>query len=283
MKREGLLILLLLLLTVACSEKKHDHRGRHPLVEWNGHFLYQEDIDAVVPVALSGDDSAKLARAYIDKWLMDEMFYDKANDNVSGMDEIERLVENYRKDLIMYTYQQKLMREKVDESCSDDSLKNFYENNRHLFLLDRPLIKGLFLKVPLSSPDLSKVRRWCRDTLQSSVDKVEKYSIRHAAKYEYFYNKWLPLNEVAAWLPENTEDLNSRIGRSGSIELRDSSYVYFLNVSAHLKAGDLAPFPYAIPKIREVVIDRERTAFIEQMKRELLEKAEKRGKVKYYK
>ncbi len=32
--------------------------------------------------------------------------------------------------------------------------------NKELFKLENPLIKGLFIKVPLTAPQLNNVRRW---------------------------------------------------------------------------------------------------------------------------
>ena len=53
-------ILVLLLITLlgcgACKEQ-HDHKGKTPLVEVDGNFLYKEDLMSVLPVGLSKDDS----------------------------------------------------------------------------------------------------------------------------------------------------------------------------------------------------------------------------------
>ncbi|MDE6162773.1 MAG: peptidyl-prolyl cis-trans isomerase, partial [Bacteroides sp.] len=53
-------ILVLLLITLlgcgACKEQ-HDHKGKTPLVEVDGNFLYKEDLISVLPVGLSKDDS----------------------------------------------------------------------------------------------------------------------------------------------------------------------------------------------------------------------------------
>ena len=52
-------ILVLLLITLlgcgACKEQ-HDHKGKTPLVEVDGNFLYKEDLMSVLPVGLSKDD-----------------------------------------------------------------------------------------------------------------------------------------------------------------------------------------------------------------------------------
>ena len=48
--------ILSILFCVACSEQ-HDHKGKTPLVELDGNFLYQEDLQSALPARLSKDDS----------------------------------------------------------------------------------------------------------------------------------------------------------------------------------------------------------------------------------
>ena len=100
--------LLIFLLCAACSER-HDHKGRTPLVELDGNFLYREDLQSVLPAGLSKDDSLLFAEHYIRNWVEDILLYDKAQSNIPNNGEIDKLVENYRKALIMHTYQQALI------------------------------------------------------------------------------------------------------------------------------------------------------------------------------
>ena len=53
-------IIILLLVTLYCCgacKEIHDHKGKTPLVEVDGNFLYREDLMSVLPVGLSKDDS----------------------------------------------------------------------------------------------------------------------------------------------------------------------------------------------------------------------------------
>ena len=89
----------------ACGEK-HDHKGKTPLVEISGEFLYKEDLQSVLPADLSKDDSLLFAEHYIKNWAEGVLLYQKAESNIPDDDEVNTLVENYRKALIVHTYQQ---------------------------------------------------------------------------------------------------------------------------------------------------------------------------------
>ena len=127
--------------------------------ELDGNFLYHEDLQAVLPAGLSKDDSLLFAEHYIRNWAEDVLLYKKAQSNIPNSGEIDKLVENYRKALIMHAYQQALINQTLSEEISETELADYYEKHQELFKVESPLIKGLFIKVPLTAPQLGSVRR----------------------------------------------------------------------------------------------------------------------------
>ena len=130
MRITGVLLLLLCFFT-ACGEK-HDHKGKTPLVEISGEFLYKEDLQSVLPADLSKDDSLLFAEHYIKNWAEGVLLYQKAESNIPDDDEVNTLVENYRKALIVHTYQQKLIEQRLSEEITEEEMKTYYENNKNL-------------------------------------------------------------------------------------------------------------------------------------------------------
>ena len=74
--------MLALVATLFACEQKHDHKGKLPLVEVAGKFLYKEDLQKVLPLNLSVDDSILFAENYIRNWVEDILLFDKAEGNV---------------------------------------------------------------------------------------------------------------------------------------------------------------------------------------------------------
>ena len=83
---------------------EHDHKGKTPLVEVAGEYLYKEDLQAALPFNISKDDSVLFAEHYIRNWVEDVLLFDKAEGNIPDNAKIAKLVENYRRALIMHTY-----------------------------------------------------------------------------------------------------------------------------------------------------------------------------------
>lgn len=272
---------LMMLLVGACGKPQYDHKGRTPLVELDGNFLYQEDLAAVQPVGQSKDDSLLFAEHYIRNWAEDILLYEKAQNNIPDNAEIEQLVKNYRKALIMHVYQQSLIQEKLAEEITEADLQTYYDTNKDVFKAEAPLMKGLFIKVPLTSPGIGRVRQWYKDERQSAVEHLEKYSLQNAVKYEYFYDKWIPVSEILSLMPLREEKVDAYFAKNRHVELKDTAYWYFLNVSDYIPTGGQEPYEAARSAVSEMVVNRKQVEFLNQVKGDLYKEAVEDGKLKY--
>lgn len=272
---------LMMLLVGACGKPQYDHKGRTPLVELDGNFLYQEDLAAVQPVGQSKDDSLLFAEHYIRNWAEDILLYEKAQNNIPDNAEIEQLVKNYRKALIMHVYQQSLIQEKLAEEITEADLQTYYDTNKDVFKAEAPLMKGLFIKVPLTSPGIGRVRQWYKDERQSAVEHLEKYSLQNAVKYEYFYDKWIPASEILSLMPVREEKVDAYFAKNRHVELKDTAYWYFLNVSDYIPTGGQEPYEAARSAVSEMVVNRKQVEFLNQVKGDLYKEAVEDGKLKY--
>lgn len=275
------LALWVVFLCVSCREE-HDHRGKTPLVEVDGNFLYREDLQGALPSGLSGEDSLSFAERYIRQWIEETLLYDKAQDNIADNAALDEQVASYRRALVMHAYQQALIDQRLSEDIPEDELQAYYRDNPELFKVERPLIKGLFIKVPLTAPRLAEVRNWYKQDEGKAVENLEKYSLQHAVKYEYFYDRWVPLAEIVGMLPLQGEDADAYIEKHRQVELKDTAFHYFLNVSDYRAVGDAAPYDYARRQVKEMLLNVKQVQYLEQVKGDLYRRAEERNEIKKY-
>ena len=277
-------ILVLLLITLLCCgacKEQYDHKGKTALVEVDGNFLYKEDLMSVLPVGLSKDDSILFAEHYIRSWAEEILLYEKAANNIPDNVDVDKLVENYRKALIMHTYQQELINQKLTNDISEQEIADYYEKNKELFKLESPLIKGLFIKVPLTAPQLNNVRRWYKTEKQDAVESLEKYSLQNAVKYEYFYNKWVPVTDVLDLIPLKEASPEQYVDKHRHVELKDTAFYYFLNVSDYRGAGEEKPYEFARSEVKDLLVNQKRVNFMEQVKNDLYQQAVSKKKIIY--
>lgn len=280
MKITGVLLLLLCFFT-ACSGK-HNHKGKTPLVEVSGEFLYKEDLQAVIPVGMSSDDSLLFAEHYIKEWVEGVLLYEKAQDNIPDNSQINALVENYRKALIVHAYQQNLIEQRLSEEIAEEELQAYYDANKNLFIAERPLMKGLFMKIPLKASGINKVRSWYKKNTPENVEHLEKYSLQNAIGYEYFYDRWLPAIDIIDKIPLDVSESEKYLEQNKHIEVKDSANYYFLNVEDYLKKGEQEPYEFARKEIKDILVNTKRVSFMKEIKEDLYKRASDRKRIIYY-
>lgn len=281
LKKGGIFVAIVCSL-MGCGEE-YNHKGKTPLVGVSKQFLYKEDLQIVLPANLTKEDSLLFAEHYIQNWVEDVLFFEKAEGNIPDNEKIDRLVENYRRALIMHTYQEELINQKLAQEISQEEIQTYYSKNSLLFELEEPYVQGLFIKVPLNSPDLAAVRKFYKVNEPDAIEQLEKYSLRNAVSYDYFYDRWLP---VSAWnnkipLKELEYDVNY-LDKNRNVEAKDSAFHYFLHIEKFLGKGGQKPLDFVENEIKEMLLNMKRVDYINQVKREMYQRASDKNEISYY-
>lgn len=276
-------ILLTLSVSLFACKKAIQTDEPDALVKMNDRILTRNEVESLIPKGTTSADSLLLAESYIKKWVKDELVLKIAQRNLgSDKETIDKLVDAYRRSLLRYRYQEKLIQEKLSDEIQESDVLTYYDTNKEKFVLDKNLIKGLFLKVPADAPNLSEVKTWYKSGNVASLEKIEKYSIQNAAIYEYFFDKWVDFDEIRNNIPNQISNPESFLRTNKTLEVTDSSYCYLLNIRQVLLKGQVEPFEYAEPRIREILINQRKLDFIKEFEEELYNDALDGGDVIFY-
>ena len=281
----GLFALMYILFPVSCKWNNSVTEyvyGKTPIVEVGTDVLYAEDIKQVVPLGLSEADSTLFAREFIKNWAQDVLFYQNAIRNIPDTKDIDRLVENYRRSLIEHEYQRRLIEQKFSSEIADEDIEQFYNDNERLFVLDESLLKGLFLKISNKSHDLGDIRKLYTRQDDESFEEIEKYSIRNAARCEFFYDNWRTVAEIEVLLPGLDKPLESMLRENNSFEFRDEEYIYLLNVSEYALKGGIEPLDHARSRIRGLLINSNEVSYMRKIKEDLYDAAIEKNRIIFH-
>ncbi len=274
-------LVIVSLLAVGCN-RTAENVDNTAVVRVGNQVLTRTEIADNVPDGMTKEDSILASEHYIQLWVKDQLLYAIASRNIEDKEKIDQLVENYRKSLMVYQYQEQLINEKLSKEISEGDQKQFYEANADKFQLDRPLIKGMFLKIPVDAPQISKVQGWYKSGSASAIENIEKYSIQNAVVYEYFFDRWVDFSELTDNLPVKYENPETVVKNNKFIELQDSTYCYFLNIREYLLPGDQAPFEYSQPTIKEMLVNQRKMDFLKKLEDDLYQKALDKGQIKFF-
>ena len=273
--------MLAMLLLSACGDSVN-HGGKTPYIGVGDEYLYKEDLEQAYMANHTQKDSVAFMQEYIEHWLEDALLYSRAKHNVSSSKEIARLIESYKKSLLLNIYQERLVDQQLDKEITAEEIASFYEANSAMFKMEEPMIKGLLLKVSKKAPKLDAVRRWCKSTEPAELEKLEKYTLTNAQLYEYFYDSWMPISALAAKIALSEEDLKQKVTKKDMIEFSDSASLYIMNISDYLPVGELKPLDLAESEIKELLVNSRKADFLQQVKKDIYNEAISGGKVKYF-
>lgn len=276
-----LFVLVAMFVWTSCSDKI-DHAGKTPLVGVGTDFLYREDVEQMLASDRMIKDSAEFVKKYVEHWLEDVLLYNQAKRNVSSSKEITRLIDNYKKSLLLNIYQERLVAQQLDKEILPSEISAFYERNKLMFKMEEPMLKGLLLKVSKKAPKLDAVRRWCKSSAPEDLEKLEKYTLTNAQAYEYFHDTWTPLSVIASKVSLGEDELRRMASEKKMLEFSDTASVYMINVTDYLPVGGLKPLDLAEGEIKELLVNSRKAEFLQKVKRDIYDEALKSGDVVFY-
>jgi hypothetical protein len=272
-------VILIAALTVSCH-RTQTVGGIDVIAKVKDRTLTREEVVKVIPKGVSSADSLLIAANHIKKWATDELVYSVALRNLEDEKaEIEKLVEIYRYSLYHYRYLERLTKERLSVEIGDADKLKFYDENKEKFKLERAIIKGLFMKLPLNAPKLEDVKTWNKSTSAEALGNIEQYSVQNAISYDYFYDRWVDFDDILSNIPVHIADASHFLRTDKSLEKNDSSYCYLLNIKEYILSGNIAPYDYVEPKIVEILINQRKQAFLKKFEDELFKDAIKKGDV----
>jgi hypothetical protein len=210
------------------------------------------------------------------------LVYKKAVENLSQTKEVEKMVENYRRSLMIYEYQQRVLNERFKSEMSEDEIKRYYDEHRSRFTSDNHLIKGVFLKVPSNAPKLASLKQLLAHPDEKNMPRIESYSVQYASVFNYFMDQWTPLNEVVGSVSSLSEKGSGLLLENHLFEVNENGSCYLLYVSEQVSKGDIAPFEYIKPVVINVMLNAGKTAFLKQLEADLRKKAIEDGALTLY-
>ena len=275
-------VLFCMILSLASCRQKVEHGGKHPLVQVGNEFLYQEDMVQALPYGITSADSAKLAQEFMQKWVEEQLLYEKAKHNVRGDERIERMVEEYRRTLVMNHYERRLLQQKVSEELPEEDLQQYYEENKQLFILEESVVKGVFIKAPLASPGLKELKKWYKENSDEAMEQLEKYAFRYAIIYESFYEHWMPISELEGKIIVNLEETSKDFDSQRDIEVKDNEYCYLLHIEEFVAKGGVKPYELARHEIIDLLANYRKVELMNKIKQDLFNESMEMGRIKYY-
>ena len=280
---KAVIIICGILLLTGCNGKRNQIK-RNAVAEVGSTILYYDEMPKLIQRGVNEADSVALIQNYINKWAKRQLLLQKAEDNLSPAlkDEIDKQLQETRSNLVIYQYQQQMILEKLDTVLTDAELENYYTSNENSFVLTSNIVKALFIKLPLETPDLNKIRVLARSNDQKDLQKLESICYQFAEKFDDFNEDWIPMNKLTVELHTNIDNEESFLKKNTFLESSDSISTYLVSIRDYRLRSSLAPFEYVKDDIKRIILNTRRFEFIQSLENGIYNDALKKSSFKIY-
>lgn len=261
-----IIILSCLFILAGCNTGQNKTK-RIAIAEVGKVILYYDEVPKLVQKGINEADSAALYKNYINKWAKKQLLLRKAEDNLSPYmkEEINRQLEETRTNLVIYQYQQNMVSQKLDTVIAESELENYYAANGNSFILNSNIVKALFIKLPLETPDLNKIKVLARSNDHSDLQHLESYCYQFAEKFDDFNEAWIPMDRISIELNQNIENEENFLKRNTFYETSDSVSVYLISFRDFRLRSSIAPFEYVKDDIKRIIWNTRRFEYIQSL------------------
>ena len=245
--------------------------------------LYRSDLDRVLPKGIPAEDSTRLAMQYISTWASDIVYVSIAEEQLSKSEkDVTKELEDYRKSLLKYRYEQLYVNERLDTAVSDDLVQEYFEAHSDKFVLARPVVKARFLAIFSDSPAKEQIRKRMSSDDVNVLVEADSLAFSAAHRYVGWNDEWIDVTVLAKEFGmDYTGLLAKKKGDWIEMEGEDGlSRIAF--VSDMVNEGELAPLDYAEQSIRDIIISTRKQKLITTLEQDLLKDARDNGKFVIY-
>lgn len=280
-KITGFLIVLTFL--AACNSMA-DQPKRIQVAKVGDVILYYDELPKLFQHGISPEDSIALIQNYINKWAKKELLFMKAEQNLTldSKIEIDKQLKETRANLVIYQYQRQMMLEKMDTTITEEEKESYYATNEKNFLLNSNIVKALFIKVPVETPGLDKIRAWARSNDQKDFQQLESYCYQFAEKFDDFNEDWVTMDRLSIELPQDITNQDDFLKRNPWYETSDSSSVYMISIRDYRQRYSLAPFDYVKNDIKSIILNNRRFEFLQSLENGIYNEAIKANTFKIF-
>ena len=246
-------------------------------------YLYESDLAEVIPHGTSPRDSASLARNFIDSWIRQKLIIHQAENNLTSQQmDFSHQLENYKNSLIIFEYENELVKQKLDTVVSDEEIEAYYAANQQNFLLKENIVQILYVKLPLSSPNKKQIKKLLDSDNSEDKTKLSELAEKYAADYFLDDQNWLLFNNVMNQIPIKTYNQEEFLKNHKDVEVLDSAYYYIARFKDFKIKESISPLSFEKDPVRNIILNKRKIDLINKMHQDVYDMAVKKNDFEVY-
>lgn len=260
---------IFLLLVLSCS--KENTNKEKAIARVNDSYLFQNDLENLIPSGTPKKDSIALVKDFINRWAMQQLLMNNATKNISKskQTELDELINQYKIDLYSKAYLEQLVVTKVDTLITKEEIENYYTLNKNNFKANNPLVKLRYINLVKGNNKLKSI-----SAKFSSFKEKDKKELKNLAiqfkDYAFNDSVWVDIEQVYERLPfVNQDNFSKYIDAGISYQYVDATSVWLVKVKNMIPKNNIVPLDYIAPTIKQILLNKRKTDLINKIQTEI--------------
>ena len=281
--RYAYLIILFLLLLQSCDYFTIKDASKVAVARVNETYLYKGDLENIVSIGTSSQDSILITTNYINNWVEQQLLLSKAQLNLENKtDQFESLVRKYRQDLYINSYKEAVVLEYLNTEINDEDIEKFYQENGKNFKINEELLKLKYIKIGKDIYDKKMLIKLFKSSKKEDLIELQSNELSLTAHHlnDSIWIKYSDfLNEVSLFKTVNRKEI---LKKGVFIQKEDSLSLYLVAIKEVLNRNEIAPKSYITPTIKQMILHQRKLLLLRNIEETLIDDARKNQEFEIY-
>ena len=282
MKLFGFLCSLLVLLS--CSKENSKNKA-DAIARVNNEYLYQSDLENLVPAGTPKKDSIAIVKSFIDNWATKKLLFEASERNISKAKttEFNELIEQYKVDLYTKNYIEDLVVRQIDTLVTDEQIKMYYDKNKQFFNNSSELVKMRYINLVKENPKFVNIKSKFSSFTKKDRKDLEQQAVNFKS-YAFNDSIWVDINQVFEKLPfVNLENKDRFISNGINFQYPDATTIWLVKVNKVLPKDSPTPLEFLKPTIKQIIVNNRKLELVNTIEKEITNDAINDNKYEIYK
>ena len=283
MRKAGAVIGIAFLLLLAGCDYFQKSSKEVVLAECYGKYLFESDLQGVVPEGASIMDSIQLVNTFIDSWVRRQVLIHQAENNLNKEQlGLEKQLDEYRNSLVIYAYESQLIEQKLDTVVSEDEIAEYYNQNKENFQLRNTMVRVAYVILDSGCKQRADFQKLMSDPDTLLLQNIDVQATYYAVKSFLDVDQWVRLDELTNIIPIQIFNAESFLKRNKFVCFDLNDYIYMVRFVDYLLEESISPIEMERDNIKSVILAQRKQALIEKMRTAIYDKARREHAFEVY-
>lgn len=273
--------LILLLVISSCHNKIE--QNAEIIASVYGKNLYKTDLESISFEGINYNDSVVRARAFIDKWINNQLLLRQAENNLDQkqLDFTKRL-EDYRNSLVINKYETELIKQNLDTEVTDEQILEYYNANSGEFRLNRNIVRIATVSIPKDSNKKWVITKLMRDYDSLMVDSISSLADKYADSYDMNIERWYDFEEIIDMYNLKVDNQEMFLKGNEFMTINQGDLSTMIRFCEYRLIGEDSPCELQSDRIKYIILSSRKKQLLEKLYDDLYEKALKERAFEIY-